>query len=73
MMRFIRNLFIHQGSETREKDDFSDFFLNAKSGEKAKVIRQVLREANKEQRELVEKYRQKFSVGVFELAEMDIR
>ena len=56
MTTFIKNLFMRKESKEQENNDFSDFFLNAKSGEKAKVIRQVLREANEEQRELVKKY-----------------
>lgn len=43
--------------EAREKNDFSDFFVKASSKEKAKVIRQVLREANEEQRETLRKYK----------------
>lgn len=59
MITFIKNLFIHRDSKEKESNDFSDFFVNAKSKEKAKVIRQVLREANEEQRELVKKYNRK--------------
>ncbi len=41
-----------------KKDDFSHFFLEAKSNEKAKVIRQVLKEATAEQETLLKKYRE---------------
>ena len=41
-----------------EKDDFSEFFTDRNSREKAKLIKTVLKEANREQRELVQKYRE---------------
>jgi len=44
------------GGERKKNSDFSDFFSKP-SGDKAKVIREVLREANKEQREAVLEYR----------------
>ena len=40
--------------EVKTRNDFSEFFSKS-SGDKAKVIRQVLREANAEQRKLMEK------------------
>lgn len=43
--------------ETKRNSDFSDFFTKP-AGEKAKVIRQVLREANEEQKKMVRKYRE---------------
>lgn len=42
----------------QKNNDFSDFF-NKPAGDKAKVIRQVLREANEEQRKTVQKYRER--------------
>ena len=56
MIDFLRNLFAGKRSSDSTGNDFSDFFIHAKSKEKAKVIREVLREANEEQREMVEKY-----------------
>lgn len=56
MITFIKNLFMRRDSKGKESNDFSDFFVHAKSKEKAKVIRQVLREANEEQKELVKRY-----------------
>lgn len=44
--------------EPEKKDDFSDF-INAKSGDKIKIIRQVLREATEEQRVLMAKHKEK--------------
>jgi len=38
-------------------DDFSDFFLKAKSKEKVKLMREVMREATEEQEALLERYR----------------
>lgn len=37
------------------KSDFSDFFTKS-SGEKKKVITQILREVNQEQKKIVDKY-----------------
>ena len=50
---FFANL--GKGGKRRESD-FSDFF-NKPAGDKAKVIRQVLREANEEQRKVITEYR----------------
>jgi len=56
MMIFLKNLLFFKHPNAKNHNDFSDFFISANSREKAKVIRQVLREANEEQRELVKKY-----------------
>ncbi len=57
-MRFLIKYLFGSSSESKEqKNDFSDFFIKASSKEKAKVIRQVLREANEEQRETLRKYK----------------
>ncbi len=37
--------------------DFSAFFHNTSSAEKKKLLESVVREANKDQRDLVERYR----------------
>lgn len=50
---FFTNL---RGGAPKASNDFSDFF-NKPAGDKAKVIRQVLREANEEQRKVVREYR----------------
>lgn len=50
---FFSNLY---GGTPKVSNDFSDFFSKP-SGDKAKVIRQVLREANAEQRRVVQEYR----------------
>jgi hypothetical protein len=54
MMHKFFNLF--RGRSER-RSDFSNFFRYASSEEKAKLLRQVAREANEEQRELVEEYK----------------
>jgi len=46
----------------RKSSDFSDFFTKS-SGDKAKVIRQVLREANAEQKKMIETYREKLEIA----------
>ena len=56
MITFLKNLLFFKYPNAKDHNDFSDFFIKANSKEKAKVIRQVLREANEEQRELVKKY-----------------
>lgn len=57
MITFIKNLFLRNEAKNSSRNDFSDFFVTAKSRDKAKLIREVLREANKEQKELVRKYK----------------
>lgn len=56
MIHFLKNL-IHSGPKKDEKNDFSEFFINADSQEKTKLIRQVLKEATEEQRILIQKYK----------------
>jgi hypothetical protein len=56
MTQYLRHIWAHMtGAPQAKASDFSDFFTKS-SGDKAKVIRQVLREANEEQRRVVEKY-----------------
>jgi len=60
MINFLKRCFSTQSGKTGtkpENNDFSDFFAHAKSKDKAKIIRQVLREANSEQRAVIEKYK----------------
>ncbi len=54
-MKLLKKIF---GSKEEKKPntDFSDFFHNASSAEKKKMLESVVREANKDQRDLVEKY-----------------
>ena len=42
----------------KHRDDFSAFFRDTKSGEKKKFIKEVIRESNKDQRDLVERHKQ---------------
>jgi hypothetical protein len=60
MINFILRCFGFSKTETREKDDFATFF-DAKSGEKAKIIKQVMREASAEQREVLKKYQEELA------------
>lgn len=55
MTRLFNAIF---GKKTTEKDDFSAFF-GKPAGHKVKVLREVLREANTEQRKMIEGYRRK--------------
>lgn len=50
------NFLFGRGKE-EPKTDFSAFFHDASSRDKKKLLKEVVREANKDQRELVEKYR----------------
>jgi hypothetical protein len=59
MMAFLKGLFGSKKTEKEEKNDFSGFFLDIKSKDKAKIIRQVLREATEEQREIMKEYEKK--------------
>ena len=63
MTKFFKTVFTAFTTTKKTKSsDFSDFFTKT-SGDKKRVIDEVLREANKEQRQLVEKYR-KIPTGV---------
>ncbi len=42
--------------DEKPRTDFSDFFYNASSAEKKKLLTEVIREANKDQRALIERY-----------------
>jgi hypothetical protein len=57
MMEFIKKITGTPTATSQKRDDFSDFFLHAKSSEKVKVIRQVIREATEEQKAVVKKYK----------------
>jgi len=56
MKDFILKILGFSKGQPEKKDDFSHFFFDAKSGEKRKVIRQILREATDEQKMLMERY-----------------
>jgi hypothetical protein len=59
MTTLIRGLISSLGGNSgRKSSDFSEFF-DKSSGHKAKVIREVLREANKEQRKVMQEYKNK--------------
>lgn len=55
MIQKIKN-FIGFSKEKKPTTDFSGFFHDASSAEKKKLLEQVVREANKDQRDLIEKY-----------------
>ncbi len=63
MIKTIKKFFAgSRGGEQKATSDFSDFF-DKKSGYKVKVIRQILREANAEQREVVRKYHERLGIN----------
>ena len=54
MMQLLKKLFVSKP----EKKDFSSFFRNASPEEKKKMMEDVARKANQDQRDLVEQYEQ---------------
>jgi hypothetical protein len=55
MTNLLKSLFGQKDQKTAKTNDFSAFF-GKPAGDKVKVIRQVLREANQEQRKVMEAY-----------------
>ncbi len=56
MNKTIKDFFaVFATKEPKRASDFSDFFSKP-DGDKAKVIRRVMREANEEQRKMVQEY-----------------
>jgi len=45
---------------SKESNRFSEFFTKSSSRERVKVLRNAAREANKDQRDLVEKYEKEY-------------
>ncbi|RJQ34121.1 hypothetical protein C4568_03210 [Candidatus Parcubacteria bacterium] len=57
MTQYILKLLgFSRGEAPTETDDFSEFFLHAKSKTKAKVMREIMREATEEQEALLRRY-----------------
>lgn len=48
--------FIHSLNTKKTKTDFSEFFHNASAGQKKKLLLEVIKEANRDQQKLIEKY-----------------
>lgn len=60
MIAFVSNIVSRFSKpKTSEKDDFGRFFHDAKSKEKAKLIKRVMREATAEQEKVLKEYRKK--------------
>ena len=57
MIRAFKKLFHKQ----EEKTGFSDFFRDASSDDKKKLLEKVVREANQDQKDLVAKYNKIYS------------
>lgn len=55
MIRKIKKI-LGISTAKKPKTDFSDFFQNASAAEKKKLFKSVIREANKEQKDLVMRY-----------------
>lgn len=54
MMKMIKNLF----TPKQQKQDFSSLFNDASPEERRKVLEEVARKANQDQRDLVKQYEQ---------------
>ncbi|HLD63374.1 MAG TPA: hypothetical protein VI913_00585 [Candidatus Peribacteraceae bacterium] len=57
ILRALKRLFKR---EETPKTDFSEFFVSASTKEKEKLLRQVIKDANKDQRELIKRYDKAF-------------
>jgi hypothetical protein len=55
-MSKIKAIFKKIPKDEEPRTDFSEFFFNATSGEKKKLMTEVIREANSDQKALIEKY-----------------
>ena len=55
-MSIIKAIFKTTSKDEEPKTDFSRFFFSATSGEKKKLMTEVIREANNDQRALIERY-----------------
>jgi len=61
MMRLIYKMFGYTPNNKAEKTNgFSEFFTNAGSAEKKKIIEQAVKKANIDQKDLIERYDRKF-------------
>lgn len=58
MKALLKKIF---GRAEASKAGFSSFFRNASEQEKKKLIKEVVREANADQRKILEKYDRQFS------------
>jgi hypothetical protein len=60
MMNILYKIFGHT-DETETPKGFSEFFTKTDSAKKKKIIKQVVRKANEDQKELIERYNKEFS------------
>lgn len=61
MINFFRRLF-GRGAKT-ETNEFYRFVTDASSGEKKKILKQVIRQADEDQLNLVKRYEQRFGTA----------
>jgi hypothetical protein len=59
-MRLIYKIFGYP-AEIEKTNGFSDFFTHTGSADKKRIIKQVVKKANKDQKDLVEKYEREYS------------
>ncbi len=55
MKKFLKSLF---AEKNKPKTEFSTFFTEASSREKKQVLTEVVRKANQDQKDLIERYHQ---------------
>lgn len=56
MTKKIRNLISSINTRKKQQTDFSEFFHKASAGEKKKLLLKVIKEANRDQQKLIDKY-----------------
>lgn len=61
MKTFLNNILSAKGSSNK---GLYDFFQNTSAREQNRIIRKVIRESNKDQRDLVEQYNKKILPGI---------
>jgi hypothetical protein len=60
MIKLFQRLFGKKGA--KESNRFYQFVNDASSGEKVKILKQVIRKADEDQKDLVKRYEQRYGV-----------
>lgn len=56
MIKKIKSMINSFKGQRKTRTDFSDFFHNASAGQKKKLLLEVTKEANEDQKKLIERY-----------------
>lgn len=59
MTELLRGFFSSSYSRRASHNDFSDFFTKKSSGDQVKIVRKALRDANREQKKVMEEFGKK--------------